>query len=440
MTTTAEQVRAKTDAIRDYESRKGMIGVFAHVADAIDLLAADHEKLQAEVVEMRRQSNVMNLMIGMAKADVDSMMGEGREAADISLCKHKKWTCEECRWSGGYPKEQPPSAKVGGGEAVWLIERGQAEGQQPTVWWTGCEWTRQAWNAMRFKTRTHAEAELNAHSGIKGVHSEWGRVTEHVFVNVPPKPAAAEPGAEAFARPSGACYVSYGKEGSFCVGLAERHDEVAVEINREFDRATAALRAERDGWLDKYEAQCAGTMSRLEEIRNLRADLVAAKAEVERLRGTKRWITIRRVGGENDSMARVAVDYEVNGATIQIGSELLNSNFSSGWNLTELERPSTPPAAAPVTTPTQKMVEQARELHICRICGKPSTTRMTYNFGREHAHTDCLPAILPAPVTGETPEEISTQLTYRLRITASSEWHTLITAAITRDRERRGEG
>lgn len=51
----------------------------------------------------------------------------------------------------------------------------------------------------------------------------------------------------------------------------------------------------------------------------------------------RRWITIRRVGGENDPMARVFVDYEVDGATITLGSELLASNFSTGWNLTALE-------------------------------------------------------------------------------------------------------
>lgn len=68
--------------------------------------------------------------------------------------------------------------------AAWLIERGQPEGQSPTLWWTGSNWIEAAESAWRYGTREEAEAEIDAKSGIKGLsyHGVFGRAVEHVFV------------------------------------------------------------------------------------------------------------------------------------------------------------------------------------------------------------------------------------------------------------------
>lgn len=68
---------------------------------------------------------------------------------------------------------------------VWLIERGQQEKQYPTLWWDGADWTRDPHKAIRYKTKQAAEIDLDARSGIAGVHSPFGRVAEHVFVETP---------------------------------------------------------------------------------------------------------------------------------------------------------------------------------------------------------------------------------------------------------------
>lgn len=67
--------------------------------------------------------------------------------------------------------------------SVYLIERAQPERQFPTMWWThDLEWTEDVNKATRFDTRIEAEAMLEKHSGIKGVHPAFGHVTEHVWM------------------------------------------------------------------------------------------------------------------------------------------------------------------------------------------------------------------------------------------------------------------
>lgn len=75
-------------------------------------------------------------------------------------------------------------------EICWLIERGQQEGQSPPCWWagqthaeTGWAWTFNADKAIKYPTKAAAEEALEAISGIKGVHSPMGHVTEHAFVS-----------------------------------------------------------------------------------------------------------------------------------------------------------------------------------------------------------------------------------------------------------------
>lgn len=65
-------------------------------------------------------------------------------------------------------------------ESCWLIERGQAEHQVPTVWWTGGDdWTEDPGLAWKFETRD--EAVSFALYRCRPVGGAWGRVTEHVF-------------------------------------------------------------------------------------------------------------------------------------------------------------------------------------------------------------------------------------------------------------------
>lgn len=72
-------------------------------------------------------------------------------------------------------------------KVVFLIERGQAEHQSPTIWWRGGgfasgleyggQWTEIADRALKFDSRDEAEALAK----IK-VHRFY-RVTEHLFLD-----------------------------------------------------------------------------------------------------------------------------------------------------------------------------------------------------------------------------------------------------------------
>ena len=72
--------------------------------------------------------------------------------------------------------------------SAWLIERGQAERQAPTVWWTGDTqigwggWSPDPNLAQRFASKEAAEAVIFAHSRPVGGHV-WGRATEHMWVS-----------------------------------------------------------------------------------------------------------------------------------------------------------------------------------------------------------------------------------------------------------------
>jgi hypothetical protein len=76
---------------------------------------------------------------------------------------------------------------------AWLIERGQAENQRPTMWWRcytigrGDEWTEDAGRAHRFATREEVEQVIADKSGYVG--DRFGRATEHIWL----KPITATP-------------------------------------------------------------------------------------------------------------------------------------------------------------------------------------------------------------------------------------------------------
>ena len=69
---------------------------------------------------------------------------------------------------------------------AWLIERGQSEGQVPTIWWRSSEWksrepylgqwTEDANEARKFSTKEDAERQARIDPG------QFYRVTEHVWL------------------------------------------------------------------------------------------------------------------------------------------------------------------------------------------------------------------------------------------------------------------
>lgn len=68
---------------------------------------------------------------------------------------------------------------------VWLIERGQAQGQSPSVWWTGDAWTLEAIRAKRFSSKVECEQYATGNAlltGIDSVHPRTWQATEHIFV------------------------------------------------------------------------------------------------------------------------------------------------------------------------------------------------------------------------------------------------------------------
>lgn len=83
-------------------------------------------------------------------------------------------------------------------EYAWLIERGQNEGQAPTVWlntsnmktnlYSDCEWFEDANKATRFPSREAAE-EMIARIPVR-----WARAVEHGWLDArPPAGPAADP-------------------------------------------------------------------------------------------------------------------------------------------------------------------------------------------------------------------------------------------------------
>lgn len=88
------------------------------------------------------------------------------------------------------PSAEPASVVPG---AYWLIERGQPEGQEPTIWWGGPDhivgapyggrWTEDATKARKFSDRGTAVMEMN----VRCVHNS--RAAEHVFLNHPALPS-----------------------------------------------------------------------------------------------------------------------------------------------------------------------------------------------------------------------------------------------------------
>jgi hypothetical protein len=85
-------------------------------------------------------------------------------------------------------------------ETAWLIERGQPEGQVPTVWWADRKrdglmdvdkWTQDAFKAERFETREEAEeviARKFSPPASRGGSS--ARAVEHGFIgSIDPEPS-----------------------------------------------------------------------------------------------------------------------------------------------------------------------------------------------------------------------------------------------------------
>jgi hypothetical protein len=92
-------------------------------------------------------------------------------------------------------------ARTPADDVAWLIERGQSEGQAPTIWWTGeagdYPWTEDANKARRFTTKADADAAILERSHFPNMwkrYPPFGRATEHVWMaSAPRAPEAPTP-------------------------------------------------------------------------------------------------------------------------------------------------------------------------------------------------------------------------------------------------------
>jgi hypothetical protein len=98
----------------------------------------------------------------------------------------KVYQCPRCATAMEVDESAKPSTAPADGLPVWLIERGQPEGQEPTIWWRGKEqsgvpymglWTETAHDAMAFSSKATAEAFIASN------YIRLRRATEHVFLN-----------------------------------------------------------------------------------------------------------------------------------------------------------------------------------------------------------------------------------------------------------------
>lgn len=118
-----------------------------------------------------------------------------KDAPDWKVCKR-----QPCKVANrGFPAEplvdvvgQHPAAAPAEREepeTVWLIERGQPEGQVPALWWAGEseQWTADANKAVKYSKET-AERVITEHSRPG---APFGRATEHLFLG-PQKPAPSQ--------------------------------------------------------------------------------------------------------------------------------------------------------------------------------------------------------------------------------------------------------
>lgn len=75
----------------------------------------------------------------------------------------------------------------------WLIERGQPEGQVPTVWFSHTyrdrPWVTDAWQASMFRTSEEADAYISDHL-THPTRGASARAVEHGFLAAPDRPSS----------------------------------------------------------------------------------------------------------------------------------------------------------------------------------------------------------------------------------------------------------
>lgn len=119
----------------------------------------------------------------------------------------------------------------------WLVERGQLENHEPTVWWSGDPdigwggWTPDAWQAVRYPTKAAAE-EVIAHA-FRAAHLSQGHTAhavEHAFAHEDPT----------WLRE----YVEFESEDKLLTVVRHSHGELQFSVGQGHDFRSATLYAE----------------------------------------------------------------------------------------------------------------------------------------------------------------------------------------------------
>lgn len=230
---------------------------------------------------------------------------------------------------------QPPATEDGPA-SVWLIERGQAEGVNPTVWFQDRgnalpRWTAIAADAKHFPTKADADAEIDRRS--RRLVKPFGRASEHVFLPLQEQNARAStpaPGerttvhtngahdTETYEQPAHGWTCFHCGETFFAWGTAQEHfgatprrepgcliDQVAVEGGSSVERGRGLLIALRKAEAERDEAiQRAAKTEMYEEM------FESLRDQLQRLFGTSDpWAINDRLDNEtfraNHAMTRL---------------------------------------------------------------------------------------------------------------------------------------
>lgn len=152
-------------------------------------LASDHSRALAEVERLRAllRETVQVADVGEPRPVRFDLPVPRRadtpEAREIWAGVEKaaencpEWAREQVREAARADAERVKEAAV-----VWFIERGQPEGQVPTMWWSSNgRWTTDANEAIPFDSKADADAVIENRSGVL-LRQRFGRATEHTFV------------------------------------------------------------------------------------------------------------------------------------------------------------------------------------------------------------------------------------------------------------------
>lgn len=124
---------------------------------------------------------------------------EARPGRGCEFLEDSHHTCPCPRWFGAAGTPEPPRETT----FAWLIERGQAMGHVPPIWWTGNSWTDDASQAQRFATKAECLGQMaKMHQHPFGVAVEHGWVRGAAVTTEPPRSSVPESWREDWSDPA----------------------------------------------------------------------------------------------------------------------------------------------------------------------------------------------------------------------------------------------